>query len=123
MPLTSFNKNGRGYPDVSAIGAITFPTYTSQLAAGGPDPTSQQPYLIPIGGTSLACPIFASVIALINDQRIKNKLPTLGFINPLLYTAPSGSFHDITQQGNIGCGANGQQGFNTAVGWDPGMSL
>ena len=51
-----FQKNGRGYPDVSALG------HNCPVVVGGE----------PIGadGTSCSSPIFASIIGLLNDYQI-----------------------------------------------------
>ncbi|HEY1710382.1 MAG TPA: S53 family peptidase [Rhizomicrobium sp.] len=38
-----------------------------------------------IGGTSLASPLFAGVLAIVTQQRFANSLPALGFVNPRLY--------------------------------------
>ena len=88
---------GRGVPDV----------------AGGADPTTGyvtrvdgQPEVI--GGTSAVAPLWAALIALINERMGK----PVGFVNPLLYRNPGGAddFHDITS-GNNGAYAAGP-------GWD-----
>ena len=67
-----------------------------------------------IGGTSAAAPTFAGFVALLNDARIKAGLPTLGFLNPLIYsigaTDPT-AFNDITTGNNPGCGT---EGFNVS---------
>lgn len=76
-----FNTSGRAYPDVSAIG-----TNVEIVSNGGF-------YLAT--GTSCASPIFASVIALINDALITAGKSPLGFLNPFLYANP-GAFNDIT---------------------------
>ncbi len=78
-----------------------------------------------VGGTSLASPSFAAVVALLNQQT-KN---TQGNINPALYALASFStdaFHDITSGNNIvpcrvgtpNCGTNGQMGFTAGTGYD-----
>ena len=38
-----------------------------------------------IGGTSLASPLFAGVLALVNQQRFANHLGAVGYVNPALY--------------------------------------
>jgi subtilase family serine protease len=38
-----------------------------------------------IGGTSLSSPLFAGVLARVNEQRFANGLGTIGFVNPRLY--------------------------------------
>lgn len=47
-------------------------------------------------GTSMASPIFASVIALLNNELIAAGKPVLGFLNPWLYSTASAAFKDIT---------------------------
>jgi subtilase family serine protease len=39
----------------------------------------------PIGGTSLATPLFAGVMALVNERRFSQGLSAVGFVNPALY--------------------------------------
>ncbi len=88
----------KGIPDVAAL-ADLFRIFLS----GEP---------ILIGGTSAAAPTFASFVSLLNDARFKSHLPSLGFLNPLLYAIgknqPTG-FNDITTGNNPGCGT---EGFN-----------
>jgi len=36
-------------------------------------------------GTSFAAPTMAGIISLINDHRLNNGIPQLGFLNPRLY--------------------------------------
>ena len=98
-----YNRNGRGYPDVSAVGdnIVIF-------NMGAP---------ILIGGTSASAPAFAAVLTRINEERIAKHKPTVGFVNPTLYQNP-GALHDITTGSNPGCGTNG---FAVAKGWDPGQ--
>jgi kumamolisin len=101
----STGKTGRGLPDVSADG----------------DPASG--YLVrvdgqefPIGGTSAVAPLWAGLIALIN-QKLKRRV---GFINPLLYgNAPA--LRDVTV-GNNKVGAD-KIGYSAAPGWDPCTGL
>lgn len=68
-----------------------------------------------IGGTSAASPTFAGIVSLLNDARISNGQPPLGFLNPLLYKigeiSPEG-FNDITTGNNPGCGT---EGFNVRM--------
>lgn len=64
-----------------------------------------------IAGTSASCPTFAGFIALLNDARLRAGKPTLGFLNPLIYSL-KGGFNDITTGNNPGCGT---QGFNVSV--------
>lgn len=51
-----------------------------------------------IGGTSVSSPLFAGVMALVDQQRENNSLPPLGFANPAIYAAyaqHNGSLHDV----------------------------
>ncbi|KAI4726541.1 aorsin [Aureobasidium sp. EXF-10728] len=100
-----YNRNGRGYPDVSAIG-------DNVLIFNKGAPTL-------IGGTSAAAPVFAAILTRINEERLKAGKSTVGFVNPTLYANP-GAFHDITTGNNPGCNTNG---FSAASGWDPVTGL
>jgi tripeptidyl-peptidase I len=100
-----YNRAGRGVPDVAANAA--------NLA------TFNQGEFFHFYGTSLAAPIWASVITLINQQRtIAGKGP-VGFINPVLYANPW-ALNDIKNGSNPGCGTNG---FSAVNGWDPVTGL
>ena len=74
----------------------------------------------PISGTSASTPVVAGFFSLINDKRLAAKLPPLGFVNPLLYTAleeAPDAFIDITEGNNKASGCS--TGFSAAAGWDP----
>jgi kumamolisin len=66
-----------------------------------------------IGGTSAVAPLWAGLIALLNEKLGK----PLGFLQPTLYGLPasSGAFHDIVT-GNNGA-------FSAGPGWDPCTGL
>jgi tripeptidyl-peptidase I len=100
-----FNASGRGFPDVAAYGQNV------QVFNGG--------QLVPVGGTSCSTPIFASTIALLNDQLANVGKPPLGFLNPWLYQNP-GTLNDIEGGSNPGCSTNG---FPAGPGWDPVTGL
>lgn len=70
-------------------------------------------------GTSLSAPIWASLLTIINEDRLAAGQPSVGFVNPVLYANP-GAFFDITQGTNPGCGT---QGFPASPGWDPSTGL
>lgn len=101
-----FNPNGRAIPDVAAQGD------NLKVFIGG------ESFLI--GGTSASSPTFAGFVALLNDVRLKAKLPPLGFLNPFLYSKGFQGLNDITIGNNAGCGT---PGFNTSKGWDPVTGL
>ncbi|CAK7236917.1 hypothetical protein SCUCBS95973_009771 [Sporothrix curviconia] len=98
-----FNNSGtvRGYPDVSANGANYVTAVNGNFTLSF--------------GTSASAPTFASIINLINEQRIKAGKSPVGFINPVLYANPQ-VLNDITSGNNPGCGTNG---FTAVPGWDP----
>jgi len=64
-----------------------------------------------VGGTSAVAPLWAALVALLNQQRGSN----LGFINPTIYASAENGFHDITQ------GTNGH--YKAGPGWDPCTGL
>ena len=86
---------GRGVPDVSG------------------DADAQTGYVVRVdgidsvsGGTSAVAPLWAALVALLNQAKGKR----LGFVNPALYALPNGSFRDIT------VGDNGA--YQARSGWD-----
>lgn len=98
QPETNFA--GRGLPDV----------------AGDADPVTGYSVLVDgqnqvIGGTSAVSPLWAGLLALVNQQ-IGNPV---GFVNPLLYQNAPNGFNDITQ------GTNGF--YQAGAGWDPCAGL
>ncbi|KAI0402615.1 peptidase S8/S53 domain-containing protein [Xylaria palmicola] len=115
------NFSGRAFPDISAH-SLT-PNYLFFNA----DETGQT------GGTSAAAPVIAGIIALLNDARLRAGKPTMGFINPFLYSLKTGPLIDITAGKAVGCnGYNMQTGglvrgggkipwasWNGTSGWDP----
>ena|ERR1700676_3193069 len=69
-----------------------------------------QPRLI--GGTSAASPTFAAIVSMLNDALISNNRPSMGFLNPVLYSKGFSALNDITVGNNPGCGT---QGFNVGA--------
>ena len=67
-----------------------------------------------VAGTSASSPAFAGVISLLNDYRISQGKPALGFLNPWLYSNAASALNDITSGSNPGCGTNG---FTARAGW------
>ncbi|KAA1477121.1 subtilisin-like protein [Dentipellis sp. KUC8613] len=96
-----FNPSGRAVPDVSAQGE------GFQVVVNGT--------VHSVGGTSASSPTFAGIVSLLNDFRIANGKPPLGFLNPMLYSIGLSGFTDILSGNNPGCGT---PGFNATVGWD-----
>jgi subtilase family serine protease len=72
------------------------------------------------GGTSFAAPRWAGFLALVNQQEVSKGNPTLGFINPSLYSIGKGAsyhdaFHDITSGSNNTYSA--VPGYDLVTGW------
>ncbi|KAL2131343.1 hypothetical protein VTI74DRAFT_5232 [Chaetomium olivicolor] len=100
-----FNKAGRGYPDVAAMGEnfrVVLRGYPNRMH-----------------GTSVAVPIWASILTLINEERLATGKSTVGFVHQVLYGHPE-VFTDITEGSNPGCGGDG---FQAKKGWDPVTGL
>ncbi|CZS98426.1 related to serine protease [Rhynchosporium agropyri] len=100
-----YNRIGRAYPDVSAIGS-NFPLYLNG--------TLRNSY-----GSSLSSPVFAAVLTLLNQERAAAGKGTIGFVNPVLYKH-SDVLNDIVVGRNPGCGT---QGFKAVHGWDAATGL
>lgn len=94
LPAPTSNQGGRGVPDVAGNAS---PTTGYQILVDG-----QQQIM---GGTSAVAPLWAALVALINQKLGKN----LGWLNPTLYQH-SNAFLDITE------GNNGD--YTAASGWD-----
>src|ERR1700683_5175515 len=86
---------GRGVPDVAGDAS---PETGYQILVDG-----QQEV---VGGTSAVAPLWAGLIALLNQQLSKN----VGFLNPQIYPLGETPFFDITS-GNNGA-------FSARTGWD-----
>ncbi|RFU77057.1 peptidase s8 s53, subtilisin kexin sedolisin [Trichoderma arundinaceum] len=111
-----YNKAGRGYPDVSAVGD------------NGVVVNEEEQVLE--GGTSMATPLFAAILTRINEERIAVGKSPIGFANPALYNNPA-MFNDITvgnqakggPNGDTAASACGNKGFSAVTGWDPVTGL
>mgnify|MGYP001296162425 CR=1 FL=1 len=102
----------RGAPDVSADAD---PNTGYDVYYSGSE-LSCASHICQIGGTSVAAPVWAGIMADINQGRVGRNppLPAEGFANTDLYSAGHASsqpYHDITQ------GGNGQ--YSAGAGWDP----
>jgi len=108
-PYPGTNFAGRGVPDVS----------------GDADPTTGYNVIVDgqmtvIGGTSAVAPLYAGLLA-----RINQALGTpVGYLNPLLYTANVvATFHDITVGNNIDPKSKNKTTWKAGPGWDPCTGL
>jgi tripeptidyl-peptidase-1 len=111
-----YNPAGRGFPDVAAQGN------RFRVVDKGTE--------ISVGGTSASAPTFAAVVALLNNARIAAGKPSLGFLNPWIYSQGYKGLNDITTGGSTGCtGRDMYSGlptpyvpyasWNATEGWDP----
>jgi tripeptidyl-peptidase-1 len=112
-PQGSFQPQGRGTPDVAALGE-GFQVVISDQIEG-------------VGGTSASAPTFAALISLMNEKRIQNGKSGLGYLNPFLYAvAKNGSgLTDITS-GTNAISRSGQSfpyGWAATSGWDAATGL
>jgi len=109
--LNQVGFKGRGVPDVTGDGD---PDTGYNILVDG-----QQ---LQEGGTSAVAPLWAALIALIN-QKLKGRV---GFVNPQLYALPTGSgaFHDVSMGNNR---VSFQQfkniGYDAGPGWDAASGL
>ncbi|PTB68534.1 subtilisin-like protein [Trichoderma citrinoviride] len=110
-----YDPRGRGFPDVAAQGVnYRFRAHRNESL---------------ISGTSLSAPVFAALIALLNDHRSKNGMPSMGFLNPWIYSIGSHAFTDITESRSTGCTGKSIErlespkipnaGWDAVPGWDP----
>lgn len=94
--ITSYNTaNRREVPDIAADAD---PLTGAQVVISG--------QLTQVGGTSQATPIWAGMMALMNQYLKQQHLPVAGFLNPALYRLAAGSptyppFHDVTLGSNL----------------------
>jgi len=115
-PVSGYNANGRGYPDISLIAVNYQVMLEGQLAT--------------VFGTSASAPVFAGFVSLINAARLNASLSSIGFLNPTLYSVGNNAssplkFTDVTSGNNKCCAElSGSStccstGFDAATGWDP----
>jgi len=98
-------KPGRGVPDVAGF-ADPDPGYAVMCRGNEQG----------VGGTSAVAPLWAGLIALINQQLGK----PVGSLNPLLYKL-TGVFNEVTEGNN--CCVNGVPCYQAGPGWNPCTGL
>jgi subtilase family serine protease len=141
------SSNGyRMVPDISLYSSPSYPGYlycssdtsswgTSQKASCGNSEfyDSVTGYFTVAGGTSFAAPVFAGMVAVLNQE--KNYVTGQGLLNPTLYSLAANSttyasaFHDVTS-GSIACSAGstycstaGESGYSATTGYDMATGL
>jgi kumamolisin len=109
---TSLGLPSRGVPDVAADAN---PATGVTIVLNGQNQV--------FGGTSVATPIFAGLMGLVNQARLAVGKSTLGLLNPRLYRpGPEASFRDITVGNN--CGFSTEVGYDLVTGWGaPRMNI
>jgi tripeptidyl-peptidase-1 len=105
-----FNPNNRGYPDVSSLGGNI-----CVMSDGACELT---------GGTSASTPLWAGIIAHLNNDRFSAGKKPIGFINQVIYNmfyqSPTQYFNNGFSVGNNNGGCPASMGFNSQAGqWTP----
>lgn len=116
VPVINSSNGGstvyRNLPDVAALGDSAY------LCING---VCNQ-----TGGTSYSSPLWASFMALVNQQAVEEGKPTVGFINPIIYGIGQSShyasdFHDMIGGNDDCCGQtifyNVVAGYDLVSGW------
>lgn len=104
-PQSFYAANGRGYPDVSALGANFDVVVAGQWQL--------------VSGTSAASPTFAGVVSLIVAERLAKGQSALGFLNPKLYQLGRVGY-DVVEGASVdtNCLFQTLPGFPAVAGWD-----
>jgi hypothetical protein len=68
-----YNQRGRGYPDIS-LTAVNYPVFINGDRYA-------------LYGTSASCPVMAAMVSLLNAERLLRNEPSIGWLNPTLYSA------------------------------------
>ncbi|ORX35275.1 peptidase S8/S53 domain-containing protein [Kockovaella imperatae] len=95
-------------PDVSAMGR-NYPIVT-----GGNGQL--------FGGTSLSCPMFSSILAMVNANMVAANKPLVGFPLPTFY-ANTHLFRDVYKGNNNEMDPNSTTAWPATPGWDPATGL
>jgi subtilase family serine protease len=104
-----------GKPDVAAVANPSTGVWIYEKASGG---------WFVVGGTSVACPIWAAFLADVNSWRAANSFGGVGSVNSFLYSSIYGvnggsanytvAFHDVT---------TGSNGWSAGTGWDAATGI
>jgi len=116
-PLNFSTNNGstqfRNAPDIALVASGVWIIYNNGTSG-------------PIGGTSVASPLWAGYLALVNQLAKKNGQGPVGWANPAIYTIGQNAaqyaadFYDITSGNNVVGTANqfnAVTGFDLVTGW------
>ena len=113
-PKSAYNATARATPDVSSLGE------GYQIIMNGATKS--------IYGTSAASPAFAGLISLLNEKRLQEGKPPLGFLNTWLYGLSKECKDGLTDvlKGTNAIDLNGvpeRYGWNCTEGWDAASGL
>jgi kumamolisin len=142
LTLPAVIPSGRGYPDVALMAqgdAIANPAGAG-LASVGYEALVDGQRINYAGGTSVAAPIWAAIVACMNQARRTAGQPRVGFVNPLLYklagtaatpgaspfSAITDGAGDVEMQVLDECGRPTRyklEGFSACAGWSPVTGL
>jgi subtilase family serine protease len=83
----------RAVPDISMLADpyTGMNVWITDLSAGDTAPEAE-----PYGGTSLASPLFAGIMALVDQQRAAHGMGPAGLASQYLYNLPTGAVHDVS---------------------------
>ena len=99
----------RNVPDVALTGSGVYVIANNGTNAG------------PIGGTSVASPLWAGFMALVNQQAAAVGKPPVGFVNPAIYAIGGSPFHDIATGNNTNSASPNAffavPGYDLCTGW------
>jgi kumamolisin len=96
---------GRGLPDIAGNASVNsgYPLYLAGQSSG------------PIGGTSAVAPLYAGLVAVMNE----NLGFAAGFINPTLYNMPASAFNDVFgPPGPANNSYDGTTGYPASKDWN-----
>ncbi|OAA73957.1 Peptidase S8/S53, subtilisin/kexin/sedolisin [Cordyceps fumosorosea ARSEF 2679] len=113
IPLSGdgvYNRAGRGYPDVSAVGDFGVFAFNGQVGLNA--------------GTSMSAPIIAAMLTRVNEERLAAGKTPVGFVNPALYKKPD-ALRDVTEgrmRTDAPYSCHGKS-YSATPGWDPVTGL
>ena len=84
---SQYTRTNRAYPDLSLAGNLYVVAIDNAW--------------VYLDGTSCSAPSFAGMVSLVNAYRLKHSKPTLGWINPSLYSSNGTYCNDITSGNNF----------------------
>lgn len=102
-----YNPDMRAIPDISVVGTKFMVVSKGQMVS--------------VDGTSASTPVFAAMIALVNDARYRLGKKSLGFLNVYLYSKEVKEIlQDVTVGESVSCEWDGQKpgGWPAKTGWD-----